>query len=90
MELVLQNPCYGLLVSFSLQQKSMMRLLPVLLKPNCNSKVKVHNLLLVLYQVQKALPPLQQDTAAIPIPQVRDLRRYHLGVGVASAHSSAS
>ena len=41
--------------------------------------------------LRKAIPPVQPDTVAVPAPlQVRGHRNHHLGVGVASVHSSAS
>ena len=47
--------------------------------------------MLVLHSPQEALLFVQQDTVAVAVPlQVRGLRRHHLGVGVASAHFSAS
>ena len=62
-------------------------ILPALFKPN--TKIKGNNLLLVLHQLQKALPPVLQEVV-VPVPlQVRGLRSHHLGVAVASAHSSA-
>ena len=72
-------------VSFSLQN----------LQANTTAKQlqKEHPLLpqQLVYLLQKALPPVQRDTLAVPAPlQVRGHRNHHLGVGVASAHSSAS
>ena len=47
--------------------------------------------MIVLHLPWKALPTVQQDTVVVLAPlQLRGLRSYHLGVGVASAHSSAS
>ena len=59
----------------------------LIFKPN--TKIKGSNLLLVLHQLQKALPPVVQEVV-VPVPlQVRGLRSHHLGVAVASAHSLA-
>ena len=45
----------------------------------------------MMYSPQKALVPMQQYALLIPPPlQVRELKSHLLGVGVASAHSSAS
>ena len=66
-----------------LPQKCLITLLPALLKPS--------NLMLVQCKNQKALPPVDQYTVAVPASlQVRNLRSHHLGVGVASAHCPAS
>ena len=41
--------------------------------------------------METTLPPVQTDTAAVVLLlQVKNLRSFHLGVGVASAHSSVS
>ena len=45
----------------------------------------------VLCQIQKALRPLRQDRVGLPaLLQVGGLRRHHLDVAVARAHSSVS
>ena len=54
---------------------------------------KEHSLLpqQLVYLLQTAIAPVQRDTVAVPaLLQVRGHRNHHLGVGVASAHSSAS
>ena len=62
----------------------MMELLPAQLKPDL--KITIGNLML-----QKTKLPLQVQYNTVTMPatlQVRGLRSHHLGVDVASAHSS--
>ena len=60
----------------------MIMLLSALMEPQVNEA----NLMVVLHQLQIALPPVHQDTVVVPTPfQVRDLRKHNLGVGVAGA-----
>ena len=85
----LEANCAHLMFYILYNYLQLIRLLWGVLKSSL--KLKEDNLSLVPWQVQKALLLVQQDTTAVTAPlQVKDLRSHHLGVGVASAHSSAS
>ena len=59
-----------------------------LLKPNW--KIKQSHPMLILLQILKALPPVQQDAAVVPARlQVRHLKNHRLVVDVAAVHSPA-
>ena len=56
-------------------------------------QLQEHLLLLHQQSPQKSLPLAQEDAVQMTVPaplQVRKLKSHRLGVGVASAHSSAS